>query len=89
MKWTRIFSFFIFSAYRLLEDKLNRLGLDLRDKRNRSFKDEAAFKRMTTADELLDESKSSLDSLEVKKSSSKVVNSFFETEDLLHWIEGE
>ena len=61
----------------------------MKNRRGRSFRDEEVEGRRSTLDELLDRDESRLDGLEGKEGSSKVMNSFFETEDKLGWIEFE
>ena len=79
------------SASRVVEDRLDRdrSGLVLDNEWGRSFVDEVVDKSTSTTNELLGRDESSWDGLEDKEDSSKVVNSFFETEDRLLWIRVE
>ena len=61
-------------------------SLHLRDKEVRSFKGKVVDERESTLDNLLDRHDSRPNNLEGKEYSSKVVSSFFETEEILLWV---
>ena len=63
--------------------KNNRSGLGLWDEWDRSFKNKVGDEGRSTLDDLLDGDGSRLGNLEGNEGSSKVVNSFIKTEEML------
>ena len=71
------------STCRVVENRFDkeRIGLELKDRGNRSFRDKKVERRRSTLDKLLDRDESSLCDLWGKEGSYDVVNSFFKTKD--------
>ena len=76
------------STNKVVEDRLNenRSSFILEGEEGRSFENKVVDRRRSTLDSSLDRDKSSLCELEGKEGSSKVVNSFFETDEILLWV---
>ena len=66
--------------------KKNRSSLGLWDEGDRSFENKVVDEGEPALDNLLDRDDFRLDDLEGKEGSSKVVNSFFETEEMTLWV---